>query len=171
MSADADMIVSVAESPEDDNTKHSSKDKSDRKQCVARIAPRVCDIGIPKQCSRKSKDGHSFCGTHLNNQPYGIVSENDMYHNLESVQVWCQDIHGIIYHLDAYNNVYHTYEIIQKVMNPRIIGRWIPRVTTTEENLDVIPLNQETNATGEEEKVIPIYSSTNQPINPEIQLF
>ena len=147
----------------------SSNKKQERKQCIARIAPRVCDIGIPKQCSRRSKDGHSFCGTHLTNQPYGIVSENDMYSNLESVQVWCQDVRGIIYHLDADNNVYHTYDVTQKVMDPRIVGRWTPRVEVST-NEDCNEEKQEKQE--KQEKVAaPVYNSTNQPINPDIQLF
>ena len=172
--SDVDVVVDSVQSVDSSHTNtathasdangvvvHLSKeDKSQRPQCVARIAPRASDVGIPKQCSRKSKVGSIYCGTHLHGQPYGVVSKDDMYTNIESVLLWCQDVEGIIYHFDSDYNVYHTYDVVRKIANPRIVGRWSPS--------EPEPYDGSSNGGGLD--ATPRYSASNQPVNPYVTI-
>ena len=38
-------------------------------------------------------------------------------------EVWAEDINGIIYYLDAENNVYKTEDVKLNKRNPEIVGR------------------------------------------------
>ena len=50
-----------------------------------------------EQCTRRKKDGCEFCGTHLKGTPHGVVDEsNEPKNNTQKVDVWAQDIQGIV---------------------------------------------------------------------------
>jgi hypothetical protein len=80
-----------------------------------------------EQCTRRRKDGSEFCGTHMKGTPHGIVDENpiDSKINTQKVEVWAQDIQGIVYYIDKSNNVYDTSDIIKNQINPKIIAKYI----------------------------------------------
>ena len=44
--------------------------------------------------------------------------------SLQNVEVFAQEICGIVYYLDQYKNVYNTEDIMSSVENPRIIAKW-----------------------------------------------
>jgi hypothetical protein len=109
------------------------------------IAKRACD----EQCSRKKKADSDFCGTHMKGLPYGSVDGNKKQKQdgkgdekqekevmisdeqeqvipvYKKVEVWVQDIKGIVYYLDKEGNVYQTEDIIRNLKNPRIIAKYI----------------------------------------------
>jgi hypothetical protein len=78
-----------------------------------------------EQCTRRKKDENEYCGTHLKGTPHGIVSTNEENKNItQKVEVWAQDIQGIIYYIDNKNNVYQTEDIIINKLNPNIIAKY-----------------------------------------------
>lgn len=79
-----------------------------------------------EQCTRRKKEGCEYCGTHLKGTPHGIMetAEEDKT-NTKKVEVWAQDIQGIVYYIDKFNNVYDTTDIIKNQVNPRIIAKYV----------------------------------------------
>ena len=79
-----------------------------------------------EQCTRRKKDGCEFCGTHLKGTPHGVVDEsNEHKNNTQKVDVWAQDIQGIVYYIDKNMNVYQAEDIISNKVNPKIIAKYV----------------------------------------------
>jgi len=79
-----------------------------------------------EQCTRRKKDGCEYCGTHLKGTPHGIVdTQSEPKNTTQKIEVFAQDIHGIIYYIDKNNNVYQVEDIISNKMNPKIIAKYI----------------------------------------------
>jgi hypothetical protein len=81
-----------------------------------------------EQCTRRRKDESEFCGTHSKGVPHGMVNDDDnsvnktdISHNIE---IFGEDINGIIYYMDKYKNVYNMEDIMMKKQNPAIIGSY-----------------------------------------------
>lgn len=92
-----------------------------------------------EQCTRRRKEGSEYCGTHMKGTPHGIfdVQNNDNKINTQKVEVWAQDIQGIVYYIDKYNNVYNTSDIIKNQVNPKIIAKYVK----TGENYNIPEFN------------------------------
>jgi len=41
-----------------------------------------------------------------------------------NLDISSEDINGIIYHVDKFNNVYNTEDILKNVENPRVVGTY-----------------------------------------------
>lgn len=79
-----------------------------------------------EQCTRRKKDDSEYCGTHMKGTPHGIVdSQEDTKITTQKVEVWAQDIQGIIYYIDKTNNVYQAEDIIINKLNPKIIAKYV----------------------------------------------
>ena len=77
------------------------------------------------QCTRRRRDGSKFCGTHIKGIPHGeIVEEKTDTVEKKKIQVWAQEISGIIYYLDNSGNVYSPVDIFQNKENPKIIAKY-----------------------------------------------
>ena len=58
--------------------------------------------------------------------PHGILDvQNDNKVSTQKVEVWAQDIQGIVYYIDKFNNVYDTADIIKNQINPKIIAKYV----------------------------------------------
>lgn len=78
-----------------------------------------------EQCTRKKKPDFDFCGTHDKNKPHGIITnDNEVHKDIKKVEVWIQDINGIIYYIDNNNNIYKTEDIMANITNPNIIAKY-----------------------------------------------
>ncbi len=78
-----------------------------------------------EQCTRRRKDGSEYCGTHLKGTPHGIVDATvEPKNTTQKVEVYAQDIQGIIYYIDKNNNVYQAEDIISNKVNPKIIAKY-----------------------------------------------
>ena len=78
-----------------------------------------------EQCTRRKKDGCEYCGTHLKGTPHGIVdSQNEPKNTTQKIEVYAQDIQGIIYYIDKNSNVYQAEDIIGNKVNPKIIAKY-----------------------------------------------
>lgn len=84
-------------------------------RCIAKRAN--CE-----QCTRRKKEGEGYCGTHIKGRPHGSVNETaeNMVTN-KKVEVWVQEIKGIVYYVDAEKNVYDPEDILANKVNPRVV--------------------------------------------------
>tara|TARA_Y100000768_G_C23967611_1_gene678709 strand:+ start:370 stop:882 length:513 start_codon:yes stop_codon:yes gene_type:complete len=77
-----------------------------------------------EQCSRKRKDESDYCGTHEKNRPHGIVDIASKKNELKRVEIWLQEINGIIYYIDGNGNIYNTEDILQNKINPKVVDNY-----------------------------------------------
>jgi hypothetical protein len=78
-----------------------------------------------EQCTRRRKTGHNFCGTHYKGLPNGTITNDEskpIENQLKPVELFTEDINGIVYYLDHFKNVYNISDVMQKKENPRIIA-------------------------------------------------
>ncbi len=79
-----------------------------------------------EQCTRRKKDDCSFCGTHKKGRPHGIISNTDNMDNYveTKIEINTEDIGGIIYYIDKFNNIYDPQDILNGKSNPQIISKY-----------------------------------------------
>jgi hypothetical protein len=79
-----------------------------------------------EQCTRRRKEDSEYCGTHMKGTPHGIIdTQEETKVNTQKIEVWAQDIHGIVYYIDKYNNVYQAEDIVGNKTNPKIIAKYV----------------------------------------------
>jgi hypothetical protein len=79
-----------------------------------------------EQCTRRKKESDEYCGTHMKGTPHGIVdSQNEVKDQTQKIEVWAQDIQGIVYYIDKNDNVYQSEDIISNKQNPKIIAKYL----------------------------------------------
>jgi hypothetical protein len=102
--------------------------KRKRVKNVVHLSDRCCaKRASGEQCTRRRKDTTTeFCGTHLKGTPHGICDlDHDTKPQGHKIEVWAQDIQGIIYYIDSSNNVYQTEDIMYGKNNPKVIAKYI----------------------------------------------
>lgn len=103
--------------------------KRKRVKSVVPIYERCCaKRANGEQCTRRKKDGETYCGTHIKGTPHSIVDEVECEapttKNVK-VDIWAQDIKGIIYYIDKAGNVYDTEDIMKIDKYPkRVIAKY-----------------------------------------------
>ena len=78
-----------------------------------------------EQCTRKQKEGYTFCGTHVKGTPHGVINnerENEQTYVIG--EVVAEDINGIVYYLDKNGNVFSTEDVLKGAPNPKVIGQY-----------------------------------------------
>lgn len=75
-----------------------------------------------EQCTRRKKNDSNFCGTHIKGTPHGQTT--DIVNTLKKVNVYAQDIDGIIYYIDDNGNVYNSEDVYKQIDNPRILSKY-----------------------------------------------
>jgi len=103
-----------------------------------------------EQCTRKKRPGFEYCGTHLKTHTNAEKPNLDPNPNIDlnpnpnpnpnptstssattyKVEVFAQDIQGIVYFIDKIGNVYKTEDIMSNKSNPDIVAKY-----TKENNL------------------------------------
>jgi hypothetical protein len=79
-----------------------------------------------EQCTRRRKENSEFCGTHCKGTPNGMIQEQICSETqLQKVEVFAEDINGIVYYLDKFNNVYKTEDILENRQDPIIIAKYV----------------------------------------------
>jgi len=108
-----------------------TKEDFQKRKRVKNFVP-ICDRCIAKratneQCTRRKKDSFEYCGTHLKGTPHGIVDNHDANNKIttQKIEVWAQDIQGIIYYIDKSHNVYQAEDIISNKQNPKVIAKYV----------------------------------------------
>ena len=101
--------------------------KRKRVKNIVKITERCCaKRANGEQCTRRKKEQDEYCGTHMKGTPHGIIESNDEQANTNyKVDVWAQDIQGIMYYIDKSYNVYQAEDIISNKVNPKIIAKYI----------------------------------------------
>ena len=102
--------------------------KRKRVKNIVHLADRCCaKRANGEQCTRRKKDVESeYCGTHLKGTPHGTCElDSDSKPQGQKIEVWAQDIQGIIYYIDKCFNVYQAEDIMQGKVNPKIIAKYI----------------------------------------------
>lgn len=77
-----------------------------------------------EQCTRRKKESAKFCGTHIKGIPHGEINQVTQEPTHTKRVVWAQDIKGIIYYIDKQNNVYHPQDVLNNIINPKIIAKY-----------------------------------------------
>lgn len=82
-----------------------------------------------EQCTRKRRDDSEFCGTHYKGTPHGVTTASDCNPETNAndsitLEVFAEEIGGIVYYIDKSKNVYKTDDILQAKINPGIIAKW-----------------------------------------------
>lgn len=79
-----------------------------------------------QQCTRRRKVECEFCGTHSKGTPHGLISSDDQIEHVnEKIEVVAEDIKGIVYYIDKYDNVYKTEDILSGKLTPEIIAKCV----------------------------------------------
>jgi hypothetical protein len=102
--------------------------KRKRVKNIVHLADRCCaKRANGEQCTRRKKDADSeYCGTHLKGTPHGTCElDSDVKPQGQKIEVWAQDIQGIVYYIDKSLNVYQAEDIMQGKTNPKIIAKYI----------------------------------------------
>lgn len=102
--------------------------KRKRVKNVVHLSDRCCaKRASGEQCTRRRKDTTTeYCGTHLKGTPHGICDlEEDVKPKGHKIEVWAQDIQGIVYYIDKNNNVYQAEDIMYGKVNPKIIAKYV----------------------------------------------
>ena len=101
--------------------------KRKRVKNVVHLSDRCCaKRASGEQCTRKRKDESTvYCGTHMKGTPHGIVdAQEESKPTNQKVEVWAQDIQGIIYYIDKNFNVYQAEDIVVNKSNPKVIAKY-----------------------------------------------
>ena len=79
-----------------------------------------------EQCTRRRKDDCEFCGTHSKGTPHGLVLCGDVEQAAtQRIDVFVEEIKGIVYYIDHFGNVYKTEDILEGKENPVIIAKYV----------------------------------------------
>ena len=106
-----------------------NKDDFTKRKRVKNVVPffdRCCaKRATNEQCTRRKKEGCEYCGTHTKGTPHGIIDLNENNKTTtQKIDVWAQDIQGIIYFIDKFGNVYQAEDIVINKTNPTVIGKY-----------------------------------------------
>jgi hypothetical protein len=78
-----------------------------------------------EQCTRRRKDDCEFCGTHEKGRPHGLANmDSNVIEKTKKVEVIAREIMGIVYYVDKTNNVYSTEDIMNEIVDPRVIAKY-----------------------------------------------
>ena len=107
-----------------------TKDDFSKRKRVKNMVPffdRCCaKRASGEQCTRRKKKDCEYCGTHTKGIPHGVVDDQQAGANqTQKIEVWAQDIQGIIYYIDKNGNVYQTEDILSNRVNPKIIAKYV----------------------------------------------
>ena len=82
-----------------------------------------------EQCTRRKKQDENYCGTHMKGIVLGFdkdtsVINEDAEPKQLSVNIWAQEIKGIVFYIDTEFNVYKMEDIMSGKNNPEIIAKY-----------------------------------------------
>lgn len=77
-----------------------------------------------EQCTKKRKKNIQYCGGHCD---LGVLkSTSNGSEELNQIEVYSENIGGIIYYIDKFNNVYNTEDVMNNKQNARVIAKYNP---------------------------------------------
>ena len=78
-----------------------------------------------EQCTRRKKEGCEYCGTHMKGTPHGLVENEENKQTTQKIEVWAQEILGIVYYIDKFGNVYQAEDVVNNKTNPKVIAKYV----------------------------------------------
>jgi hypothetical protein len=84
-----------------------------------------------EQCTRRRKDDVEFCGTHMKGVPHGLIAISQSTETMIKLEVIAQEIAGIVYYIDKFENVYKTEDILEGKENPLIVAKYMKQMNGT----------------------------------------
>ena len=79
-----------------------------------------------EQCTRRKRGDNIYCGTHMKGTPHGVIDNSCVCATtVKKINVWVEDIKGILYNIDSSGNVYDPDDIVSGKSNPKIIAQYI----------------------------------------------
>ena len=96
-----------------------------------------------EQCTRRKKEECEYCGTHMKGTPHGLVEDEENKQTMQKIELWAQEIMGIVYYLDKFGNVYQAEDIVNNKVNPKVICKYTK--TKMENGEDVYTILWNTN--------------------------
>ena len=111
------------------------KDDFVKRKRVKNVVPQInrCNArrANGEQCTRKRREDCEFCGTHYKGTPHGLITQgehkpgqDDSQEDVIKLDVFAEEIGGIVYYIDKTSNVYKTDDILQSKINPVVIAKW-----------------------------------------------
>ena len=115
--------------------KRSKNNVPIHEQCIAKKAD--CS-----RCTRRKRDGSNFCGTHIKGTPHGFIEESEgeastmpgsvnmvisnpiTLNKTKKIEIWLEDINGIMHYIDNNFNVYDNEDIKRGAANPKVIYKY-----------------------------------------------
>lgn len=76
------------------------------------------------QCTRRKQGGTEFCGTHIKGTPHGVMEQTTTATGLKQVEIFQQEINGIVYYIDLENRVYSMEDVLSNQTNPKVIASY-----------------------------------------------
>lgn len=105
-----------------------SKDDFMKRKRVKNVVPyfeRCCaKRANGEQCTRRKKEECEYCGTHMKGTPHGLVEDEENKQTMQKIELWAQEIMGIVYYLDKFGNVYQAEDIVNNKVNPKVICKY-----------------------------------------------
>lgn len=80
-----------------------------------------------EQCTRRRRADSNWCGTHFKSTPHGSMDDTECVPcsvQNQKLNVMAEEIHGIVFFLDKFGNVYSTEDVMKGDTNPRIIAKY-----------------------------------------------
>jgi hypothetical protein len=78
-----------------------------------------------ERCTRRKREGCKFCGTHAKGIPHGEITDVKIEaKSKKKIQIWTEEISGIVRHLDKEGNIYNPVDIYENKDNPRVIAKY-----------------------------------------------
>jgi len=117
------MIKSVYEYPRLVFEKHDFTKRKRQRNTIDKENQCTALKADGEQCTRRKLKNFEFCGTHSKDAPHGL--KGDQKQTVKKVEIYTENIKGIIYYIDHVENIYKMEDILQEVENPRIIGKYV----------------------------------------------
>ena len=76
-----------------------------------------------EQCTRKQKEGHVYCGTHVKGTPHGMINNNTENQEAYIIkEVIAEEINGIVYYLDKKGHIFSTEDVLKENPDPKVVA-------------------------------------------------
>jgi hypothetical protein len=110
-------------------TKDDLTKRKREKPVIPNINRCIANRANGEQCTRRKQMGFQFCGTHTKGTPHGIIEQNNntIQQINQKIEVNAEEIKGIVYYIDTFNNVYKTDDILTNKANPAVIAKYVKK--------------------------------------------
>jgi hypothetical protein len=108
----------------------TAEDFAKRQRIKNVVAPELrCNgkRGSGNQCTRRKQEGKEYCGTHSKVNYESASASNLLCEEAsatETLEVWSEEINGIMYYIDKRGNVYDASDVVCNKPSPKVLGKY-----------------------------------------------